>query len=170
MNDESQTVINVTGLDQLLKALKQAKPPVVRVGIVGDKNGPHAAKDGQHPRNLPTVAEVGAVHEYGSPARGIPQRSFLRVPLTDMLGKEMEASGAISDDATKDVIKAGSLIPYLKKIAILAERIVLGAFDSGGYGKWPAWKDPNYTNNANQLLVDTQQLRNSITSTVIENE
>jgi phage gpG-like protein len=48
----------------------------------------------------------------------------------------------------------------------LAEGISKGAFDTQGYGKWPDWKNPNYTNNANQVLVDTGQLVGSITSEV----
>lgn len=154
--------VAVEGLDKLLKALKQ-KAPVARIGILGEKNT--RAGSGAAAGN----ATIGAVHEYGSLSQGIPQRSFLRVPLTDRLGKDMEKAGALSEAEFKEVLKTGSVVPWLKKIAIMAEGIVRQAFDTGGFGKWPKWKDPNYTNNANQLLVDTGQLRDSITSEVKEN-
>lgn len=156
----SETVtLKVEGLDKLLKALK-AKPPTTRVGILGDK----AVREKSKSSN----ADVGAAHEFGAPARGIPQRSFLRVPISEKLSKEMENSGALDKKVLADVIRSGSVLPWMKKIAVLAEGIVSDAFDTAGFGKWKGWKNPNYTNNANQILVDTQQLRNSITSEVKE--
>ncbi len=153
--------VNVDGLEKMLKALKQ-KPPKARIGILSDKD----TRTGDGPIDN---AELGMVHEFGSLKQGLPQRSFLRVPLNDRLGKEMEKEGALSEAEFKEVLKTGTVTPWLKKVAILAEGIVLGAFDSAGYGKWPKWKDPGYTNNAGQILVDTGQLRNSITSEVKEN-
>lgn len=148
--------IKTLGLDQLLKALK-AKPPVARVGILGDKNA----------RNDKTTnAAVGAAHEYGTVH--LPQRSFLRVPLTDNLGKAIEDSGQLNKEVMAEVLKVGSVVPWLKKVAVLAEGIVQGAFDSRGYGKWQGYKNQNYENNTGLMLVDTQQLRRSITSEVKE--
>lgn len=160
--------VKVEGLDKMLKALKQ-KPPVARIGILGDKTN----RKGGHVTN----AEIGAAHEYGSPARGLPPRSFLRVPIAERLQKEMEKQGALSKAEFKEVMKTGSVLPWLKKIAAMAEGIVRGAFDTAGYGKWPGWKDPNYLAklerqrkggyaHAGQVLVDSTQLRDSITSEV----
>lgn len=155
MSDDGDTIdIQTKGLDQLLKALK-VKPPVGRIGILGDKDA--RSSGGSN-------ASIGMMHEYGiSP---MPQRSFLRQPLNDNLDKAIESEGAIDEDVLKEVIKNGSVIPWLQKIMIIAEKIVLGAFDSNGYGKWQAWKTPGYTNNTGMILVDSQQLRNSITTDV----
>lgn len=157
--NETTVTLNVKGLDQLLKTLRK-KPPTVRLGIIGNKN----LRSGKN--NPPTNAQVGAAHEFGT--ENIPQRSFLRIPLLDHLDKELEKSGALDKDTLNEIIRTGALIPYLKKVAVLAEGIVMGAFDTGGYGKWAAWKNPNYQNNTGDILVDTQQLRNSITSEVSE--
>lgn len=164
--------INTKGLDNILKALKVSQPSA-KVGILGDKNArtknkksltlkevnnltsPIRGGGGEHPNN-PTI---GAWHEFGTST--LPQRSFLRVPLTDRLSKEIDSSGALDKDVLNDVIKSGTVIPWLTKIAIIAQNVVLGAFDSGGYGKWPAWS-PGYSNNTGQILVNTTQLRNSI--------
>lgn len=159
MSDED-VMLNIKGLDQILKALK-APPPLARVGILGSKALRHAKKDGPVTQ---TNASIGAAHEFGTSK--LPMRSFLRVPISDNLEKEMETSGLLDEKAAEEVIKQGSVLPWLQKVAIQAEAIVLGAFDTGGYGKWAPWKNPNHKSNANMILVDTQQLRNSITSEV----
>lgn len=146
---------DVKGLNQILKSLK-GKQPTVRVGILGSTN-PRTGKQNSN-------ATIGAAHEFGTSR--LPQRSFLRVPLTDHLNERLEKSQAFDKDALKDVIKSGTVIPWLEKVAKIAEQIVLDAFQSGGFGKWPAWKRPGYTNRTGMLLIDTQQLRNSITSEV----
>lgn len=154
---------NIRGLEQFLKALKR-KPPTVRVGILS--NSPRRPKGAG--KGSPTNAEIGAVHEFGAPARNIPQRSFLRGPIADRLDKELSKSGAFDPDALGDVLKQGSMTPWAKKVAVVAESIVIGAFDSKGYGKWAPWKDPGYTNEGGTLLIDTGQLRDSITSDVTD--
>ena len=150
-------------LDVLAKLLKKNSSSL-KVGIFGSKA--HVKKGNS--KSTLTNAELGAIHEYGSISRGIPQRSFLRVPISDHLGKELESAGAISPDTLNKIISEKNMSAWLKKIAVLAEGIVLEAFNSGGYGKWPKWKNPHYENNAGMLLVDSNQLRNSITSEVKE--
>lgn len=145
---------NTDGLDKLLKALK--KPPSIKVGILGSKD----SRSGKENSN----ATVGAAHEFGTTK--LPQRSFLRVPLTDNLSSYLEKAGLLDKKVIDDAIKTGSITKLLKQIAIVAETIVLDAFDSTGFGKW---KPSNMTKKKNaQTLVETQQLRNSITSEVSE--
>lgn len=153
MSDD--VTLKVDGLDKLLKALK-SKPPVARVGILGSKN----ARSGKENSN----ATVGAAHEFGTSK--LPMRSFLRVPLTDNLQKYMEKSGLLDKEAMELVIKQGSLVPWIKKVAIIGESIVLDAFSTGGFGKWkPSNMDKKLVK---MTLVETQQLRNAITSEVKE--
>lgn len=132
-------------LEKLLKALK--KIPKLKVGVLGGN-----AKN----------ATIGAVHEFGSPARNIPQRSFLRIPIAENLERELEQSGLLDKESLKEVIKTQSLLPYITKIGIAAVAVVDDAFETSGNGKWPKWKDPNYMNQGGMLLVDTGQLRDSI--------
>lgn len=155
--------IKIDGLEKLIKSLNK-KPPQCRIGILGASN--RTPKPGQ--KNAPSNALVGAVHEFGSPIRGIPSRSFLRMPLSENLNKELENSGALDKEVLNEVMKSGTMLPWVRKIAVIAEGIVMDAFDSGGFGQWPAWKNRDYTNNTGMLLVDTQQLRNSISSEVKE--
>lgn len=157
MSDDGTTTLETKGLDQLLKALK-AEPPEAKVGILGQKSVRADKKSGAN------NAEVGAAHEFGTSK--LPQRSFLRVPIADHLAKRMESSGALDKETLENVIKQGTITPWIKKIAVLAEGIVREAFDSSGFGKWPPSNMTYKT--TKQTLVETQQLRNSITSEVKE--
>ncbi len=160
MSDENETTLKTPGLDKLLKALK-APAPIAKVGILGGKvSRPPAEgqKDGL------TNAEIGALYEYNDGSK--PGGSFLRVPISEHLEKSMKASGALDKETLAEVINSGTVIPWLKKVAIIAEGIVAEAFDTGGFGKW---KPSDMSRKKNhQTLVETQQLRNSITSEVKE--
>lgn len=151
MSDEDAFTIELSGLDKLMKALKE-RPPMVKIGVLGGGEN----------------AVVGAVHEFGSPARGIPQRSFLRIPLSENLNKELERSNLLDKETLDEVIKQGSMIPWLEKVAVAAEAVVDDAFETSGEGKWAPWKNPNYHNEGGLLLVDTGSLRDSITSEVVK--
>lgn len=140
-------MMDTKNLDALIKSLK-GELPKVKVGILGDS------------RN----ATIGAAHEFGTSK--LPRRSFLRVPIADHFEKYMESSGIFTRESLEKVIEDRSMIPWLTRMGILAEKIVAEAFSTGGFGKWAKWKNPNYENNTGQILIDTQQLRNSITSEV----
>lgn len=150
--------LNVKGLEQLIKSLKNM--PIARVGILGDKSTRGSGRS----QKSPTNAQIGAWHEFGTTR--LPVRSFLRLPITTLLDKRLQQSGAFNKDVMRRVIQGGSIVPWLKLVAIEAEGIVAGAFDSGGYGTWPP-SDMRYKKNF-QTLIETQQLRNSISSEVKE--
>lgn len=145
--------LKTPGLDKLIKALG-GPVPKAKIGVLGG-NSVRTSEDG---KAGPTNAEIGAAHEYGTEV--LPQRSFLRIPISDNLAKNMKSAGLLDKETLKQVIKEGSVAPWLKLVAAEAVGIVLEAFDSGGFGKWPPsdmTKKKNY-----QTLVETQQLRNSI--------
>lgn len=156
MSDEAAT-LEMKGLDKLIKALK-AVPPQIRVGILGDKS----ARTTPTSKQAPTNATIGAAHEFGTSK--LRQRSFLRVPISEHLAAKMENSGALDKDVLAAVIASGTIVPWAQKIAVLAEGIVAEAFDTGGFGKWKP-SDMSKKKNS-QTLIETQQLRNSITSEV----
>lgn len=140
-------------LQQLIKAFKTT--PNGRIGILAGGGKDQRADQASN-------AYIGAVHEYG---RGkSPKRSFLAMPLTTELGKELEARGAYDESVLKDVMKDQDLTGWLKKVMICAEAVVQKAFDTGGFGKWlPSNMDRKKNH---QTLVETQQLRRSITTEV----
>ncbi len=146
--------LNLKALDKFIKSLK-GDLPVARVGILGDKN----ARSGQGKTN----AEIGYKHEFG--ADGMPIRSFLRVPISEHMQEYLDKAGAFNKDAIAKLITTGNITLWVKKIGVIGEQIVADAFGSNGFGKWRPWKG-NYSSRTGQILVDSQQLRNSITSDV----
>lgn len=153
---DNTVYVNTKGLDQFLKLLK-VKPPVARVGILGDKNL-------RTSEGVKSNAEIGARHEFGSGK--LPIRSFLRAPISDKMQSYLESSNAFDPQALSKVIKTGSLLEWTRKLGILAESIVSDAFATGGFGKW---KPSNMARKkVHQTLVETNQLRESITSEVKE--
>ena len=187
--------VNTKGLDALLKALTN-RPPTAKVGILGDKNARHVVtpkkdkfglvtsykyktvpinlygKSGKLLRSkiiddAATNAAIGMGHEFGDPTRHLPQRSFLRVPISERWAKELETAGLFEEDVIKAVIKKKSILPWMKLATIVAEKIVITGFTNGGYGKWAPWAQ-GYSSTTGNILVETQQLRDSITSEVKE--
>lgn len=158
MSDED-TKLDMKGLEKFIKALKESPNVEGRIGVLGDKAN-RSKSDSAGLSN----ADVGAKHEFGV---GVPKRSWLREPITDHLANDLKKSGALEKDVMAQVIKTGSVIPWLKKVMIVAEGVVQEAFASGGYGKWAPWR-PGYQSNTGMILVDTTQLRDSITSEVKE--
>lgn len=156
---EESTTYNIDGLEKIVKALK-AKTPRIRVGILGGWNARSGSKSGN--------ASIGAVHEYGDPSRGIPQRSFLRMPIATKLNSELSKANMFNKQMLKDILEAGDFMSWSRRVGLIAEKCVLDAFNSGGFGTWPAWKNPSYQNNTGMLLVDSTQLRDSISSEVVE--
>lgn len=153
----TDVALNIKGLEHLAKALKDHRV-TIRIGILG--GGKNARNNGAM-----TNAEIGAQHEFGTSK--LPQRSFLRIPISENLEKRIDASGALDADVLRQVVTQGSVVPWMKKIAAIAEGIVADAFDTGGFGKWKP-SNMKYKKN-HQTLVETTQLRNSITSEVVEN-
>lgn len=154
MVDDNDVQLNTDVMDKLIRAFG-AQMPVARIGILGKAA---ARTDG-----VKTNAEVGAAHEFGTSA--VPRRSFLRLPLTMKLNEEIERAGGYDNTALAQVIKDRSIKTWMKKVAALAERIVLEAFATDGFGQWPRWKAA-YKSKTGSMLQDTTQLRNSISSEV----
>lgn len=142
------------GLKAFIRAFR-GEVPQARVGILGENN--HRKEEG------PTNAEIGLKHEFGMD--GLPVRSFLRVPLAEHLAKALDKAGGFDEETLRRVIATASARPLVEKIAIVAEGVVLEAFATTGYGKWKP-SDMRFKK-VHQTLVETQQLRNSITSEVV---
>lgn len=145
-------------LDQLIAALKTN--PTAKVGIFGSKNSR------TNPDN--TNADIGLKHEFGDPTGSppLPVRSFLRMPIALKMQNYLDASDTFTEATVKEVVAKSSLTPWIKKLGILGEAIVLEAFHTGGFGQW---KPSNMTyKKVHQTLVETHQLRDSIASEVSE--
>lgn len=154
--------MNTKGLDDLLKAMKK-QGVTAQVGIIGpDATAMHYDDDGNS--SGMTNAEIGAVHEYG--LGGFPVRSFLRVPLSKNLPKALTRAGLFKKDVLKESLAAGSFVPIAEKMGIVGVAVVMEAFANGGAdGEWPP--SDMTRKKVKQTLVETTQLRDSITSKVV---
>ena len=111
-----------------------------------------------------TNAEIGAIHEFGQISRKIPQRSFLWMPLKLYLQDEINKKASVLNR----LISVADILKMYETLGIVAENVVQGAFQSGGYGNWQALSPITISRKgSDKILVDTAQLRRSITSRVI---
>jgi phage gpG-like protein len=138
---------------------------VVKVGIFGKKNS--RTKDGKKngEESSMTNAEVGAIHEFGSFERHVPQRSFLRMPLT------LDAARIIQEASVRmlQLLADGKIVLVLQRLGTACEKAVERAFDSGGFGTWEKLKPSTIMRrkkHSTSILIDTSQLRRSIASKV----
>lgn len=150
-NDENSSFeFKDLGLKKIAEALGQTEAHI-KIGILGDGK---PRNDGEK-----TNAEIGAIHEFNG-------RSFLRMPIIDHLQVPLLDAGAFDEETLKQIKKDGSLAPWLKKVAVVAENVIQKAFETGGYGKWkPSIMKYKKTK---MTLIETRQLRKSITSKVEE--
>ncbi len=157
MASEDENEIDFAGLDRLVKTFKN--PPTVHVGILGES--PRTLDgDGKLTKNNATVglfAEVGTSKS--------PQRSFLRIPIATHLEDRLRKSGLLSEKGVRELMATGNLWGVMAKIGIICEGIVADAFSSGGFGRWVPSRMSGKKNK--QTLVETAQLRNSVTSEVV---
>lgn len=165
---------DTTGLDNLLAVGDERW--VVRVGILGSsahakhrkdagelkKHGGH--KVGQGESDL-TNADIGLRHEKGVKSEHLPRRSWLVNPLEDHLPEHFERLGG---EAIELIIVQQALKNY-QHLGIICEQIIQKGFETGGYGKWKALSRRTVAEKgSSQILVDTAQLRKSVTSTVVK--
>lgn len=141
-------------LDKLLRALGEV--PSARVGVLGVHNHRKEESDNDN-------ASIGLKHEFGK--EGMPVRSFLRIPIIERLEKTMEKNGAFDTEMFQETVKKGDFTEFIRRLGITGEQVVAEAFATGGFGKW---KQSNMARKKiKQTLVETTQLRDSITSEVI---
>ena len=160
-----------------------AKHYVTRVGVLGQKTNriPQEAgesheryklrvrkllkdRPSQAENERQTNADIGLVHEMGSMSRHIPRRSFLEMPLTLKMPEYAKTFGA----QIMKAIDEGNIKPVFVNMGIKGEQVVQLAFASRGFGIWPG--NAPYTiakKGSSQPLIDTAQLRRSISSDVI---
>ncbi len=141
---------DLTNLKNLVKQLGVKKE--VQVGIFEDSK-----RDDGTPN-----AQIGFEHEFGDPKERLPMRSFLRAPI---LEKGRQLADAVDASLEKDL----NLNNAYQALADEAEKIVEGAFESGGYGKWQPLSQEAIARKGNsKILIETGQLRDSVKSKVVK--
>ena len=117
-------------------------PDLVRVGL---PKGSNAYPDGT------SVIMVGTVHEFGSPSRGIPQRSYLRSTLVENRAKYKKVLATLAGkmvDGKLDKKEALSLLGLRVQTDVREQITDL--------------KTPSLVSREGNPLIDTGHLRQSI--------
>lgn len=110
-----------------------------------------------------TLAGIGAVHEFGSPTQGIPERSFIRMPI-EKQSRNIEQ--AIEPHVQQDLAN-GNVKGLFKKMGLAAEEQIQKAFESGGFGLWPDIQTATKERKGSSaILIDTGEVRKAVTSRV----
>lgn len=110
-----------------------------------------------------TVIQVGAVHEYGSLDGTTPQRSFLRVP---MYTNRDKIKKMIFNEYTKVINNKSEVMPALHRLGAYGEGISKASFRKNDWEPIKASSQKRKGDSKTTTLVDTGQLRQSITSVV----
>lgn len=158
----SSLVFKNDGLEKL-KANTSGPLPFAKVGVLSETNTRSPGEDGG--TDAGTNVEIGAAHEFGSQSQGVPMRSFLRMPLNQR--SKQIAESALGGDMASELIEAGGLDLAAERLGIAAEAVVQEAFETRGFGTWPANSESTITSKGSDSpLIDTGQLRGAITSKV----
>ena len=130
-----------------------------RVGILGN----NARKDETDMTN----AQVGAIHEFGSRSRNIPERSFLRYPLKIAMPKK----SAVLGKAYMKAIEAQDVKQAYEVLGNVGRGVVLSAFRNKGYGRWRDLSPVTVAakKGKDTPLIDSGELRKSISYDVKAN-
>ena len=158
MGKRTKITKNFSGLMDLRKVL-DAKLQA-RVGILGsDATTARETEEGKAQTN----SEIGIKHEFGVRGEKIPKRSFLREPIQE----KFEDETVKHKKSFKKSFESGNIKQVYQKLAVIAEGIVLQAFATAGFGKWaPNTAVTVARKGSDTPLIDTAQLRKSITSDV----
>ncbi len=177
-NEQAKVKADLNGLNELLKSLKQDY--FVRVGIQGAK-----AKATYKNSDL-TFAKLGTIHEQpDNDGKKMPKRSFLEMPLKFKLDfkQNEEKARDIKKMAWQDVFIKKKPKEFFEELGAIALDIVIGAFETNGYGEWQPWSKGYERKRINQvkgkkkreqfwlnhnILTDTGQLRKSISFKVLK--
>lgn len=145
-------------LKQVMKRAEKLNQLQLVVGIPNDENS-REDSDGI------TNAELGIIHEFGVPERGIPERSFMRSTASE----ESENLGRLSKAQIAECIE-GNVSPHdvFATIGAYLQGKIVEEITDGEF-------EPNNENTvkrkgSSKPLIDTGQLRASITYEVRENE
>lgn len=151
-------------LFQRVLALDSAK---VHVGVLAEKGG-----NAQHAGSKMTLVELAAVHEFGSSDGHIPERSFIRSTLyvrsADELARKVEAAAKLVVSGKLDANKALNLLGTFAASEIKNTITQNEADGYGEYGYPPNADSTIKAKGSSVPLIDTGQLKNSITYAVVK--
>ena len=162
--------LNMAPLQRLRSNLAGLAQQRAHVGLFS--NTAARRQDGTRQSAIPDNPSLGAIHEFGlsfSRVRGqstttIPRRSFLEMPLSLVLGPKILRGGILW---INELVNHGSQYT-LALLGMLGEDVVQEAFNTGGFGQWPALAPETIRRKRSaRILIETNQLRKAVSSRVV---
>lgn len=156
-----------------LNKLKGKKQSYVKVGVL-EAAGTHkveAKLDAQGnpvtPKELLTVAFIAAIHEFGAPGRGIPERSFIRTAIAE----NRFALESLTHKLYLRVLKGDtSAHDALGILGLVIQGYIKKKISSGPFAKLKPASQKRKGEGKTKPLIDTGQLLNSIHFQIVEND
>lgn len=159
MAKQNTVQINVAGLDGISKAWNTSL--YTKVGVVGQG----AARQGEEKDSL-NNAELGVIHEFGTMDGRIPARSWLRFPIEY---KARDILSFLKTPKIKKYIAEGKIRNVFDELGKIAEIIIDSSFVTSGFGSWkPNAQSTIDEKGSSKPLIDTSQLRRSVTHEVVK--
>jgi phage gpG-like protein len=154
----ARVTVTDRGADGLLSRLRRAAGARVRVGVLEE-----ATKATREEEGSPlTLLEVAAIHEFGAPAAGIPQRSFIRAGVDAQLPEIQRVQRALAGQTIRGATTLDVALDRLgAKVAALLQNRISAGIDPPNSAATIARKG------SSKPLVDTGQLKASITWRVL---
>ena len=135
--------------------LKEFREHIIKVGL------PESVGGAQHSDSGLTVAQLGAVHEFGVPEKGIPKRSFIREPI---INEQKKINNFIKTRFSEVANNSMTSKTALAQIGQLGMDICKKAFRKND---WEAnSKKTVELKGSSRPLIDSGQLSQSITYVV----
>lgn len=159
MSVTTKIELNLKGLDDLRRQAGDSYR--ARVGILSGPNGKAGEK---HANGIDNVT-LGVIQMFGSATNHIPPRDFLVMPIrmnaTEIV-KQMKGA------QVSKAIMAQDFKQVYKLLGAAALSWILKAFETRGFGQWAPNKPSTIDRKGSSMpLIDTSQLRRSITSDVV---
>lgn len=156
MNVDYHIDIDMTEFQKYVKNVNEA---YAQVGVLGAAGG----------KDVQTIADYGAAHEFGSISHNLPRRSFIKDPLEKHLGDEIKS---IRQTLLKN-LEAGNIKKAVEILGLKGVEIIKKAFETSNDGEWPELSPQTIAmmkedrKKGWKILVDTGALQSSITSKVV---
>ena len=161
------TGTDLKGIEGLKERVRKLRNTSINIGVFA----------GNYP-NGESIASVGLIHEFGSVTgrtftykgksvhiSGIPQRSWLRMPLKSRRFKVLNDREFLKSILIVAMSNDKELDKWLNYIGLEAVQIIREAFLTGGFGKWDNNMNPEYIKlkgSADSPLLDTSLLVSSV--------
>lgn len=136
----------------------------VDVGLFGEGKVKETARSKKSDKvSAPELVVIGATHEFGSPQKNIPERSYLRATLEE---HKEEVTALFSQSVPELLLKGQDVKKFLDKIGVwftglVQKKIVTGPFEKLNQKTIDA-------KGSDKPLIDTGRMRQSITYRVVQ--